>query len=151
LILTGREGFFMTSFLLLISFLLHIISFSAIYQLFKQVKHHHQSNTTDSNIGALFESYLAEFKEENNRLQQALKQTNHAQLKSDSEENMEEIASTIVENVPMVDDSKEDKVVTSLKANILQLYSKGLSPGEIAKQLNCGKTEAELIIKLHQQ
>ncbi|MGX4669258.1 DUF6115 domain-containing protein [Cerasibacillus sp. JNUCC 74] len=141
----------MTSFLLLISFLLHIISFSAIYQLFKQVKQHHQSNTTDSNIGALFESYLAEFKEENNRLQQALKQTNHAQLEPDSEENMEEIASTIVENVPMVDDSKEDKVVTSLKANILQLYSKGLSPGEIAKQLNCGKTEAELIIKLHQQ
>ncbi len=150
MILTGREGFFMTSFLLLISFLLHIISFSAIYQL-KQVKQHHQSNTTDSNIGALFESYLAEFKEENNRLQQALKQTNHAQLEPDSEGNMEEIASTIVENVPMVDDSKEDKVVTSLKANILQLYSKGLSPGEIAKQLNCGKTEAELIIKLHQQ
>ncbi|MEM1506445.1 hypothetical protein RG959_24150, partial [Domibacillus sp. 8LH] len=44
---------------------------------------------------------------------------------------------------------EEDQVEASLQSRILQLHHRGKSNTEIAKQLDCGKTEVELIIKLY--
>jgi len=45
----------------------------------------------------------------------------------------------------------QDEVETSLEAQILQLHTNGETIDDIAKKLNCGKTEAEIIIKMHQK
>ncbi|MDY0396397.1 hypothetical protein RWE15_21250 [Virgibacillus halophilus] len=37
----------------------------------------------------------------------------------------------------------------STEAKILQLHQQGKQTEEIAKELGCGKTEAELVIKFH--
>ena len=46
---------------------------------------------------------------------------------------------------------KEDKLETSLEAQVFQLAKQGISIEEIAKKLNRGKTEIELMIKLHKK
>lgn len=50
-----------------------------------------------------------------------------------------------LKNVNEVNDSVE----SSLEGKVLQLYHQGLSIADIAKKLDCGITEAELIIRFH--
>src|SRR5690625_6659662 len=45
----------------------------------------------------------------------------------------------------------DDSIETSLQAKILQLSHQGYDADEIAGKLNCGKTEAALIIKLQEK
>ncbi|GAA0435127.1 MAG: DUF6115 domain-containing protein [Bacillota bacterium] len=144
----------MTSFLLIISFLLHIIAFAAIYQLLKQVRQPNQPNQISSEeINSLLDNYLEELKEENDRLINQLtthrdrksKEVSEASATQDSKR-AGEIQQAHSEYEPEV--HEDDQVEASLQARILHLYSKGLSITEIARQLNCGKTEAELIIKM---
>ncbi|ASN05706.1 DUF6115 domain-containing protein [Virgibacillus necropolis] len=141
----------MTSFLLIISFLLHMVTFTAIYQLYKQTKLPNQ-NSSSQEIMELFEVYLAEIKEENNRLEQTLLDKEH---KPDDEvcpvpHMKEEVNPEGVDDTyttPKVDDDVHYK--TSLHAKILQMHDQGMPNEEIARKLNSGKTEVDLIIKIH--
>src|SRR5690554_4449456 len=60
----------MVSFVLIISFLLHIITFAAIYQLLKQIQTIKQENAED--IQGVLDTYLQEIRNENIRLQRAV-------------------------------------------------------------------------------
>ncbi|MBT2216647.1 hypothetical protein KK120_12535 [Virgibacillus dakarensis] len=140
----------MIGFLFFISFLLHITALIAIYQLVKQNKAAKQTNM-DEIIG-LFETYLAEIKEENRLLETKL--GDNDTMESKEEKKQAEAPVAPVEKgsnklndffVPEVKDSLE----TSLQARVLKLHDQGVSHEEIASRLNCGKTEAALIIKLH--
>ncbi|MEK3908347.1 DUF6115 domain-containing protein [Oceanobacillus sp. FSL W7-1309] len=139
----------MVSFLIIISFLLHFITFIAIYMFFKQLQN---VKTQDLNeVIALFDTYLQEVKAENNRLQQLLedrnKKTDQTHTKQEEPETEEYEKS---HDIPIPDDVG-DTVVASLESRVLQLHNRGVPVDEIAKELNCGKTEAEIIIKLHEK
>lgn len=149
----------MVSFLLIISFLLHILSLFAIYQLFKQ----QQSGGKESDsqeVMEVLEIYLGEVKEENNRLQSLLEKQKQ-QLDGLNEESEGVSNQVFKENTKtepafsnldnLIEDIPEYQVDASLESRVLQLHSKGKTIEEIAKTLDCGKTEAELIIKLYQK
>lgn len=149
----------MVSFLLIISFLLHILSLFAIFQLFKQQQS--ASKESDSQeVMEVLEIYLGEIKEENNRLQSLLEKQKQ-QLDGLNEESETDSKQVFKENTKteltysnldnLIEDIPEYQVDASLESRVLQLHSKGKTIEEIAKTLNCGKTEAELIIKLYQK
>ncbi|WP_156289089.1 DUF6115 domain-containing protein [Oceanobacillus salinisoli] len=148
----------MVSFLLIISFLLHILTLYAIFVLFKQVNSQQRADTTE--ITELFESYLEEIKEENSRLQKELQKKNSSEVLpfNNKKEGMadepanQEPTKQEPDLEPIIEvGDMNDAVEASLEAKVLQLHHQGLSITEIAKRLNCGKTEAELIIRLHQK
>lgn len=67
-----------------------------------------------------------------------------------------EIRDTIekkVEEEPSKDDKsdyhKEESYQPSLQSSVFQLYDQGYSTEQIAKQLDCGKTEVDLMLKIH--
>ncbi|MFC4557143.1 DUF6115 domain-containing protein [Virgibacillus kekensis] len=152
----------MTSMLLIISFILHIIALTAIYQLFKQLQ---SSKSGDSReIIELMDTYLEEIREENRILEIKLREQNpnnnrvtEQRVTGDTYMSQKEAATShsqkaeenqdYLPNISKVTDAPE----MSQQAQILQLHSKGLSSDEIAKSLNCGKTEVELILKFHKK
>lgn len=143
----------MTSFLLIISFLLHIVAFIAIFQLYKQAQISKQDSSS-SEMMELFEVYLAEIKEENKRLEETLLDKKEYIPTDDTftatpqvNEKPWQKESSDGYKVPEVDDQVQFE--TSLQANILQLYNQGMSNEDIARKLSCGKTEVDLIVKLH--
>lgn len=148
----------MVSLLLIISFLLHLISIYAIYQLFQQLK---MKQEDSEEIAEVFETYLQAIKEENKHLQNnLLNDQTDGNMPDQSEEKIIETKEQTVEsrdlkkdinNFSMPDIDVPDHVEASLESQVLQLHSQGLSPSEIAQKLNCGNTEAELIIKLYKK
>lgn len=152
----------MTSLLLIISFLLHIVLLVLVYQLYQMI----QNLKTEKNneIESLFSEFLNELKRENMYLQHQLhsqdgrptqKQSSQsvdakshtapkpAKIKPDisGQETANDLASLITE--------KTDKVETSPESQIFQLYNDGMSIEEIAKKTGRGKTEIELLVKLN--
>ncbi|MEC5422666.1 hypothetical protein QGM71_04050 [Virgibacillus sp. C22-A2] len=151
----------MVSFILIISFLLHIIALTAIFQLKKQVEQFQKPEDTND-ILEVFETYLQEIKEENKRLQEdLLKKTPKEYSDMNDVSHLSVANDTTTANHPsstekpyetiLPEDDKDDTVESSLQAHILQLHNKGLPTSEIAQRLNCGKTEAELTIKLYKK
>ncbi|WP_188454362.1 helix-turn-helix domain-containing protein [Virgibacillus oceani] len=147
----------MTAFLFTISFLLHIIAFVAIALLLKQLSQLKQHNHSE-NVIELLETYLQEIKEENRILQESV--INNSLQDKNRTSKMSEQAATVKENRYMNTDEKnenylvpeiaaDDTTEMSLQAKILQLHAQGISDEQIAKKLGCGKTETELVIKLH--
>jgi len=148
----------MTTFLLMISFLLHLLTLVAIYQLFKQIQTYKQAKATETtkDITDLLEAYLDEIKDENNRLQMELTKSRSSSTPETSNgatPSLEKIEQTSIdstyEEAPYFD--TDDSIETSLQAKILQLSHQGYDADEIAGKLNCGKTEAALIIKLQEK
>lgn len=143
----------MISLLLIISFLLHIIAIFGIYQLYKQLQVVKQEDSSD--VIELFETYLQEIKDENNRLQVELSgKVSQEKTESPQQPEMYNKKQTTSENEKVSnykppENQMDDSVEASLQARILQLYNEGLQETEIAQKLNCGKTEVALIIKLH--
>jgi len=144
----------MVALLLLISFILHIITLFSLYMLFQQYK---KGNALESKeIIELMETYLEEIKEENNRLQNYIhslerekdnapaKTAAKSELPAEGNKEEESFALSLAEKM-------NDHIEASLEAKVLQLHQQGKSLEEIAKTLNCGKTEAELIIKFQQK
>ncbi|WP_067729429.1 DUF6115 domain-containing protein [Oceanobacillus damuensis] len=146
----------MISFLLIISFLLHVIGMAAIYKLYQQLA---SLKTQDAKeIEGLFEAYLQEIRNENRRLQDQLltAEKNSETIKDSSESaaSQETIATDVKEEFSepyAAGDGPEDILEASLESRVLQLHSEGLSQNDIARRLNCGKTEVEIILKLHSQ
>lgn len=139
----------MVSFLLIISFLLHVVAIVAIYSLFQQLQSIKKQGTQD--IMELMEVYLQEIREENNRLQSELQtQEQTKQEKTDVvvQQEMPINGEKDITDFGPLESEMEDTIEASLESRVLQLHAEGLSNNEIARQLDCGKTEVEIIIKL---
>lgn len=134
------------SIILFLSILLHIVAFWLIFKLNNKLK---QNKSPDPNeIAELLEYYLDEFKIENKQLKDEL--DNQSPLSKD-EKNMNDVESdhSETEGNFEVEVEADDFLETSLEAEVLHLHQQKYPPAEIAKRLNCGKTEVELIIKFH--
>lgn len=177
----------MTSMLLMVSFLLHIITLFAVYILFKEVQKLKKPAYIED-IDELMTAYLEELREENARLEARLsvdkaiqskvrfKETsvltdieddNSLGTKADDAVKQElpifsdllnkeeeryrakEDTENIMPELPI--DDAVDHFTPSLQSQILQLSEQGLAPAEIAKRLDCGETEAALVIKMHKR
>lgn len=143
----------MTFFLLTISFLLHAISLYLIYHLYVTNKKNVKEKQNQAEIIQIFDTYLKEIKEENKRLisfhekrQHENNTTNEKQTKHKKEHKLQD---KMENRLTDLIDKSNDSIETSLYAKVLQLHQKGLAVDDIAKQLDCGKTEAELIIKFY--
>lgn len=152
----------MISFLLTISFLLHIVSLTAIYAMYKQLTAPKTDDTKD--VIQLMEAYLEEIKLENERLQEELSQSmNHPQpapnrpnikVANPQISNTKEQSNAQETDEPPVlpiDIDIQDDMEVSLQSQILKLHHEGLSHDEIARKLGCGKTEVDLILKFHEK
>lgn len=150
----------MASFLLIISLLLHLIALFSIYQLFKMIQSLKKNQIDD--VEQLLSLYLEEFREENEKLERRLaaapnSRESAAVLHPERESVFPSDLSEGVQIAEAIDgsegleavDSVEDEIETSLQSQILLLHNQGKSDTEIARQLNCGKTEVELTLKLH--
>lgn len=154
----------MTSLLLIISFLLHIVLLVVVYQLYQMIQR--LKSEKNHEIEVLFSEFLNELKRENLYLQHqihhkdehrpASKQTNdngpannytppmpaEPQSAVSDRESAKDLAPLITE--------KTDKVETSPESKIFQMYNDGISIEDIAKRTGRGKTEIELLVKLNQ-
>src|SRR5699024_3413809 len=142
----------MTSMLLILSLLLNIIAFIVIFQLFKQVQSLRKSESGE--MEELLKTYLDEIKAENRFLEKALtdKSTEYENYSAQEAQIQPEANIKHEENsyTPQTD-HVTDVSDLSLEAQILQLHDKGMTVEDIARKLNCGKTEAELIIKINKK
>ncbi len=130
----------------MISFMLHITALFAVYLLYKRVQTFQQGNHI-TEVTALLETYLQEMKGENNRLEQMLSKHTREAETPDEADLMNEQPKAPTEEAYV---NGGYSIETSLQAKVLQLSSEGLTSDEIAGQIGCGKTEAALILKLHQ-
>lgn len=152
----------MSTLLWMISFLLHGISILAIYLLLKDRQNFDGNKQTKK----ILKETLEEIQRENRTLQNLLaeenqpdkKPLNNEEIKPESlksqRENKEDNAQAEKEfpDIEILQSAAyQDEVETSLEAKVLQLHMNGEAIDDIAKKLNCGKTEAEIIIKMHQK
>lgn len=138
----------MTSIMLTISFLIHIILLVAIYYLFKEIQQ--LKVNPPKNITHIFEKYLQEIRDENDRLKAEATPITDEPSVNPTGQKFEQEAPEKLQYMPEIVET-EDTTETSLQSQILQLYHQGISPNDIAKKLNCGKTEVDLSIKFYKK
>jgi len=157
----------MTSIILVILFLLQLISFYFIALLnAKLTKFNNMEYKQEQILAEIedsFSAYIAEIKDENDRLLQELNTTNHivaATTEHVKEKETEKEASPSFE-IPKTFVSKqlaansyiktalvtEKKEPVTIKEKVLYYDNEGKSIDEIAKMLQIGKTEVELFLK----
>ena len=140
----------MVAFLMIISFLLHLAALAAIYKLFMQLQT--MKNEEPAEILELMELHLQEIREENERLSKLLGQSEERSHGKGPYGNKDmEKVSEHGDILASQEDSKEDLLVASLEAQVLQLHKGGVPMEEISKRLNCGVGEVEIIIKLYEK
>lgn len=158
----------MVSTILVILFLLQLISFYLVALLFtklgklKEVEKKQEQVLAE--IDDSFSAYIAEIKDENNRLLQELKNTEKTFVAATTEEKVKKepvIKETPVFEIPKTFVSKQlaassySKAVTpkekkepvTMKEKVLYFDEEGKSVEEIAKLLQIGKTEVGLFLK----
>lgn len=149
--------------LLIISLFLHGVTILWIFVLMKRIdlanSTKHEGEKLKREIEQLLLSYTAEMKEENEKLIRALEQKNEKEQleqKNEEEEKVEEGAEVERETserpytLPLLDDeSGSIDYTVSETARVLALADKGLQADEIAKTLNIGVGEVELLLKFH--
>lgn len=139
------------------SFILHIIVLWRLVYLNKKVTYLENSNPKE--IMQLMELYLEDIKEENKQLQRELDLYDFKTEKGTQDNQTETITHhddlvAYKEEPPFslkLENEQHDDVSTSLEAQVLHLYHQHVSPSEIAKKLECGQTEVELLIKFHEK
>lgn len=158
----------MIYFLLLISFLIHLVTFIIIKQWKKKVdaveetelRMKEQSRSLEDTLAL----YLVEIKEENAALIERLEEAEQSSSRSKkpvvknteqpTEQEMEqaeesnETPTAAFQPITEVE-QVEDKLEQSLTAQALHLKDKGYTIEEIARELNKGKTEIELLLKFN--
>lgn len=142
----------MTEILLLISFIMHIVLLFIVYKLFQQLNALKQSKNDD--LEHMLDTFLQEIREENEALRHQVKEkSNHkttakvAEKKSYYTKKEEPVAK--LEMLEM--EEKKDDFTPTIQGQVYQLLDEGLAVEEIAKRLNRGKTEIELIVKFKEQ
>lgn len=136
----------MATLLLFISFLLHIILLSAVYYLYKQLQQVKEDR--DPHLETLMSEFLQEIKAENDRLELQLNEQTSSRQHFPKKEQFPEAIEEKPLSAPLYEKNEKDSVKTSLEGQILHLYEQGCKAEEIAKKLNRGKTEVELILKM---
>ncbi|MBD7942669.1 hypothetical protein H9650_00970 [Psychrobacillus sp. Sa2BUA9] len=162
----------MTTIILTVLFLLQIISFYFIALLNMKIsKYKGMEDKQEQMIKEIensFSAYIAEIKDENDRLLHELKeQNNYSSEKKEvisiakkeiSSASNEESQSLIISR-PLVSKQKaassyvqssnlpEKEIPITLKEKVLYYSEEGKNPTEIAKLLQIGKTEVELFLK----
>ena len=157
----------MTSLLLIVSFLLHAVLLIAIYQLYQQLQQMKQTKENESQ--QIVQQLIAEIKEENKHLQaqitaQYASPDVHENQQLKDESNMTSHSTTSrtipteqeksmkhIDSIIELTDNKHEQTEVSFEGKVLQLYQQGFDVDQIAKQLNSGRTEVDLIIKLQSQ
>ena len=149
----ARKGHIMTSFLLLLSFLIHLLLIITIYHLYEKIKR--DKNEQAEQFKSMLMTFTNEIRQENIKLEQKLVKKNLKQLSKKSNS-----TNILPHDEPeyLMDEKKykeefeiNDQVETTFVGQVLQLLQDGKTVDEIAKQLNRGKTEVELLIKLNRE
>lgn len=156
------------AYLLLISFIIHGITLVIIRQF--KIKLDQPAITKQTldqqqkEIEELLAVYLLEIREENDKMIKLIDQ--QAKQKPQPNAKQEKVVSQTPRN-PVIKSSKQEVkyqeyqpfmpaeeetvVEQSFAAQVLSLFERGDSIETIAKKLNRGKTEVELLIKFHQK
>ncbi len=156
----------MLNILLLLSFIIHIVTFVIIRQL--KLKQDALVTVEDNvrqqvkNIEDTLAVYLVELKEENKNFVNQVEKFNN--VKPENNRNKQE-HQQIRQPITDFDTPKntteyqpispveevEDVVESSTTASVLHLHEKGFTVDEIAKKMDKGKTEVELLLKFQQK
>lgn len=165
----------MVYLLLLLSFLIHIITFMYLKTMKEQSMNpdelaekqaQHQKEMEE-----LLAVYLLEIREENDKLLQAIDSSSNQNqqtfsnsqtdfVQSDeptkiktADQNFKKNASTkqTASYSPPDSDTVADTFEPSLSGQVLSMYHRGESIEAIARKLDCGKTEVELMVKFQQK
>lgn len=154
----------MEFFLLFISFIIHILTFVFIRHLKSKLDQsaeiHHEIKEQKKEIEDLLAVYLLEIREENDKMIDYIK-SNQGQIKQkqidignkgkkSNRQTVESNQKTEDYHPPYVN-NKEDILEQSFAAQVLSLYNQGQSIESIARQLDRGKTEIELVVKFQQK
>src|SRR5699024_12874292 len=108
----------------------------------------------------LLSRFLDEIKQENRQLQQQLQQSNKKEQNATTiQAQAEYVPKQEMANgkertndhfdFPPIPIATEAKLETSIESQVFQMQQKGISTEAIARQLNRGKTEQELLLTLH--
>ncbi|MDC3414115.1 hypothetical protein NC797_03415 [Aquibacillus sp. 3ASR75-11] len=151
----------MSSIFILVSLLLHLFTIVGLYYLYTRQKNSTSNQLNEEkmmrDIEEVFTGYLEEVKAENDKLLNyltrkgnttSMKQDNHKEKDIQSvDEDWEEDPPELY-NPPITNESK-DVLEQSLRGRIYALYDQGRSIDTIARELHCGRTEVELMLKFH--
>jgi hypothetical protein len=158
----------MTNFLLVLSLILHAVGFYFITLLFmkyQSVKHIEERQAAMlAETEQYLSAYLMELKDENEKLLSEMKHMQRSEHKSkeNNAPRQPDVKDSVEEaDFPVPSFTHEDRVEISfhnpepaspltLEEKAFQLNQKGFSAEEIAKQLNKGITEIELMLKFRQ-
>ncbi|WP_163536821.1 hypothetical protein [Gracilibacillus sp. YIM 98692] len=161
----------MVYLLLLLSFLIHIITFIIIRQWkVKQNEWMDLERKVKKEVKSLEDTlslYLVEIKEENQTFVEELKkipydqhdvpetidENGHEIRKRNKNPNKEDhsLHHNKEEYYPPAPSVTDEMVEPSKQARILHLFQEGYQVSDIAKKLDTGKTEIELILKFHKK
>lgn len=134
----------MITTLFIISFLLHGVLLFIVLQYGR--KKNSMKYSEQKEITALMQQFIEEIKLENEVLEQQLsKQVRHEGKRADTVETSKADEQTITIKKPS--DDVAEAYEPSLEGQVYQLYESGMRTEEIAKHLERGKTEVELMIK----
>lgn len=151
-------------YLLAISFLLHFITLFILVILVQKINAKDSKETTHNydviknEIEDLLLSYTSEMKEENEKILKKIV-TKKEKLKEQTSQEFKIVNAKKELEIEKIDEpepftppqivQQEDKLEQSTTAKILSLSSQGYSAKEIAKKLNMGDGEVELLLKFH--
>ncbi|MGG3956091.1 hypothetical protein ABEV15_05510 [Bhargavaea massiliensis] len=151
----------MTTFLWMISFVLHGISLFLIILLslkwIKIKENEKEQAELIREMEAMMTTYLMQFKEENERFIKQLTSSPIRQKKKEAPPSFQEEqvllpVEQVVDRIELSTTApKKEQSVESLVSEALKLQQQGKTIEEIAKTLKRGKTEMELLLKFHQK
>lgn len=151
----------MTTFLWMISFVLHGISLFLIILLslkwIKIKETEKEQAELIREMEAMMTTYLMQFKEENERFIKQLTSSPVRQKKKEAPPSFqdEQVLLPVEQVVDRIELSttapRKEQSVESLVSEALKLQQQGKTIEEIAKTLKRGKTEMELLLKFHQK
>ncbi|MCP3026095.1 DUF6115 domain-containing protein [Halobacillus sp. A5] len=137
----------MIYFLLIISFIVDGLLIYALFTIFTKVKKSEEIELRQQEVAReiedLFSSYLLEIKEENKRLESKLTSTSFRAGEGAGKQQEE--------YTPPEPENDEPEYQLSPQSKVISLHNRGHSINDIAKKLNLGITETQLIVKFHKR
>ncbi|MCP3031220.1 hypothetical protein LF817_07650 [Halobacillus sp. A1] len=141
----------MIYFLLIIGFIIDGVIVLGLMTLFTKMKKTEELELRQKEVAAeiedLFSSYLLELKEENKRLEGKLVQP----VKTETVFREHETAYEREDYHPPEPMETEELYRPSRSSQVISRYNRGVPIELIAKELNIGKTEAQLILKFQEK
>ncbi|MFC7320471.1 hypothetical protein [Halobacillus campisalis] len=141
----------MIYFLLIIGFIIDGVIVLGLMTLFTKMKKTEELELRQKEVAAeiedLFSSYLLELKEENKRLEGKLVQP----VKTETAFREHETANVREDYHPPEPMETEVLYRPSRSFQVISRYNSGVPIERIAKELNIGKTEAQLILKFQEK